>query len=187
MHGRVRRWLRRLTALLGTAALLGSGVAIAVMVWPSGAEEAVVPSAPAAATEPQAEPEEPKPPELTPAQRRSRRAALRTLTEQGYDPVSRADYDVDADLRVLIGSSDGARRAFFFAGREFVGYDSDFPSRRVRVARSGKRSVTLAYRLYRPADRGCCPKGATAEVRFRWDGATLAPSSALPDAWLRLR
>jgi LppP/LprE lipoprotein len=186
MEGRVRRWLRRLTALLGTAALLGSGVAIAVMVWPSQGEEAVVPSAPAAENE-AAEKAKPKQPSLTPAERRSRRAAVATLSEQGYEPVSLADYDVDADLRVLIGSDSGARRAFFFAGRRFVGYDSDFASRRLRVERSGKRSVTLAYRLYGPADRECCPKGATAAVRFRWDGETLAPSDALPDASLRLR
>jgi hypothetical protein len=173
-------------ALLGTSALLGSGVAIAVMVWPSDGEEAVVPSAPAAEAEPEAEPE-PKQPALTPAERRSRRAAVDTVTEQGYEPVSLADYDVKAELRVLIGSDSGARRAFFFAGREFVGYDSDFASRRLRVQRSGKRSVTLAYRLYGPTDRECCPKGETVAVRFRWDGATLAPSDALPDASLRLR
>jgi hypothetical protein len=184
MQGRVRRWLRRLSALLGTSALLGSGVAIAVMVWPSDGEEAVVPSAPAASGEAAAKPDKPK---LTPAERRSRRAAVATLTEQGYEPVSLADYDAEADLRVLIGREGGARRAFFFAGREFVGYDSDFASRRLRVERSGKRSVTLAYRLYRPRDRACCPKGATAAVRFRWDGATLAPSDAVPDASLRLR
>jgi LppP/LprE lipoprotein len=187
MQGRIRRWLRRLGALLGTSALLGSGVAIAVMVWPSDGEEAVVPSSPAStsdAGEPAPKSERPK---LTPAERRSRRAAVATLTEQGYEPVSLADYDVKADLRVLIGTDSGARRAFFFAGRKFVGYDSDFASRRLRVLRSGKRSVTLAYRLYGPADRECCPKGATAEVRFRWDGATLAPSGAVPDASLRLR
>ncbi len=184
MHGRVRRWLRRLSALLGTSALLGSGVAIAVMVWPSDGEEAVVP---AASGEAAAKPDAPKRPELTPAQRRSRRAAVASLSEQGYEPVTLADYDAEADLRVLIGEDAGARRAFFFAGREFVGYDSDFASRRLRVERSGKRSVTLAYRLYRPQDRACCPKGATAAIRFRWDGETLAPSDAVPDASLRLR
>ncbi len=186
MHRGVRQWLRRLMALLGTAALLGSGVAIAVMVWPSRGEEAVVPSAPAAESEPTAK-AKPKPPELTPAERRSRRAAVATLAEQGYEPVTLTDYDEKADLRVLIGRADGARRAFFFAGRRFVGYDSDFASRRLRVQRSGKRSVTLAYRLYGPADRECCPKGETVAVRFRWDGATLASPDALPDAWLRLR
>jgi hypothetical protein len=188
MHGRVRRWLRRLSALVATAALLGSGAAIAVMVWPSDGEEAVVSSAPAATGEESAEPAgKPGKPKLSRGERRSRRAAVATLTEQGYEPVSLADYDVEADLRVLIGDDSGARRAFFFVGRKFVGHDSDFASRRVRVQRSSRRSVTLAYRLYGPEDRACCPKGATAAVRFRWDGATLAPTDAVPDASLRLR
>jgi hypothetical protein len=184
--GRGRFWMRRIAGLAGTAALLGSGVAIAVMVVPSGGDDEVVPAAPAATPEPKER--KPSKPKLTTGERRSRRAALATLSEQGYEPVRVADYDPKADLRVLVGrDADGARRAFFFAGRTYLGNDSEFASRRVRVVRSGRRSVTLAYRLYEPADRPCCPRGATAQVRFRWTGETLAPQGELPDPVLRLR
>ena len=187
MEGRGRRWVKRIAGLIGTGALLAVGAAIAVMVIPSGGEEPVVDAAPAATPTPEAERKERKP-KLTAAERRARRSALQTLSEQGYEPVSREDYDFDADLRVLIGRDDaGGRRAFFFAGREFVGNDSDYPSRKLSVARSGRRSVTLEYRLYEPSDRPCCPKGATVRARWRWTGDALEPQAVLPDPALRFR
>jgi hypothetical protein len=173
--------------LLGTAALLGTGAAIALMVMPSPNDESAVPSAPAAT--PTAEPaaaKKPRRPRLTRAQRRARAAAVAVLTREGYEPVRLADYDARAELRVLLGvpgdGDGGARRAFFFVDREFVGYDSGSPSAALRVVRAGDRSVTLRYGLYAPEDEPCCPSDGYARVRFRWDGGALAPVDEIPAA-----
>jgi hypothetical protein len=177
----------RLAGLLGTAALLGSGAVIASMVVPSSGEEAVVQSAPAATPEPGAKPaKKPRRPQLTAGQRRSRRSAVALLEEQGYEPLALSDYKPADTLRVLIGrDADNAQRAFFFAKGEFLGYDSDVASGRLRVARTGKRTVTLAYGLYEPDDRRCCPDGGSARVRFRWSAEGLAPQEELPPAAVR--
>jgi LppP/LprE lipoprotein len=184
-----RRWPARVAGLLGTAALLGSGVAIAVMVMPSPSEEREAPAATPADEGAAAKAEPPKP-KLTPGQRRARRAAIEMLAGEGFEPVRLRDYDFDRELRVLIGrpadDDDGARRAFFFVRREFVGYDSDSPSSNLRVTRGKQRSVTLAYGVYSPGDRRCCPNGGTVRVRFVWDGFTLAPQSELPDPFVRI-
>jgi hypothetical protein len=169
--------------VLGTAALLGSGAAIAVMVMPSNSEEAVVPSAPAAT--PTREAAEPPPkPKLTAAQRRARREAAAVLTAEGFEPVRLSDYEPEDELRVLIGrpavDDAGDQRAFFFVRREFIGHDSETASAKLRVVRTGEKAITLAYGLYEPGDRRCCPKGGTARVRFRWDGETLAPQGEIP-------
>ncbi|MGH2949215.1 MAG: LppP/LprE family lipoprotein [Solirubrobacteraceae bacterium] len=180
-----RRWPARIAGLLGTAALLGTGGAIAVMVVPSASEETVVPVAPAATPTPDPAAEEPRKPKLTKAQRRARRAAVVTLTEQGHEPVRLADYVPRNDLRVLIGrpSDDdgGPRRAFFFAGREFIGTDSESPSARLRIVRSRNRSVTLAYAVFEGSERT-----STVRVRFRWDGTALTPEGTIPDAFVRV-
>jgi LppP/LprE lipoprotein len=183
-----RRWPARVAGLLGTAALLGSGVAIAVMVMPSPSEEREAPAATpvddgAAVKEP------PPKPKLTPGQRRARRAAIEMLAGEGFEPVRLGDYRFDRELRVLIGrpadDDEGPRRAFFFVKREFIGFDSDAPSSNLRVARGTQRSITLAYGMYTPGDRVCCPSGGTERVQFAWDGFTLAPQSELPDPFVR--
>jgi hypothetical protein len=187
---RRRRWPARIAGLLGTAALLGSGVAIAVMVVPSSKEEAIVPAAPAATPAPTAAPQKPRKPALTRAQRRARRGAVAVLTQQGFEPVRLADYEPRNELRVLVGrpatDDAGARRAFFFAGGRFIGHDSQAPSARLAVVRARDRSVTLSYGLYEPGDRRCCPGGGNARVRFRWDGVVLAPQDEIPLAHLRV-
>jgi hypothetical protein len=187
---RRRRWPARIAGLLGTAALLGTGVAIGVMVVPSSRESAIVPAAPAATPTPTAAPEKPRKRTLTRAQRRARREAVVVLTQQGFEPVRLADYDPRHELRVLVGrpgtDDAGPRRAFFFADGEFIGYDSEAPSARLEVVRARNRSVTLSYGLYEAGDRRCCPGGGNARVRFRWDGAALAPQDAIPLAHLRV-
>jgi hypothetical protein len=182
---RRRRWPARVAGLLGTAALLGSGVAIAYMVMPSEGEEAVVPSAPAATPEHgNKKNKKPRRHELTRAEKRIRAAAVATLTAQGYEPVRLADYDIRDELRVLIGrpaiDDAGDRRAFFFVRREYIGHDSDSASASLRVVRSGERTVTLSYGLYDPGDQRCCPHGGHARVRFRLKGGTLSPQGEIP-------
>jgi hypothetical protein len=185
-----RRWPARVAGLLGTAALLGSGAAIAVMVVPSSKEEAIVPAAPAATPTPEATPQAPPKPKLSRAQRRARREAVAILTQQGFEPVKLGDYNPRNELRVLIGrpatDDAGSRRAFFFVDGRFIGHDSEAPSARLEVVRARDRAVTLSYGLYEPGDRRCCPDGGTARIRFRWDGATLAPQDEIPLAHLRV-
>ena len=176
-----------MAGLLGTAALLGTGVAIAVMVLPPSGDKTAVTSAPAAGP---AAAEKSRRPQLTRAQRRARRAAVALLARRGFEPVRLADYDPRDDLRVLLGAPTaddaGTRTAFFFVGRKFAGRDSDSPSANLRVVRTGERSVTLRYGLYEPGDRRCCPNGGSDQVRFRWDGEALAPADEIPAASARI-
>jgi hypothetical protein len=171
---RRRRWPARILAVLATAAFLGTGVAIALMVMPEPEEKAAVRSTPAPA------PAKAKPAKrsLTKPQLAARRAAVRTLVEQGYEPVRVSDWKPANDLRVLIGESDtGAMRAFFFVKREFVGNDDASSSSRLRVAKVGRESVTLAYGL---------STGGTEKVRFEWVGGRLeATGGTVPPSTLR--
>ena len=76
-----------------------------------------------------------------------------------------ADWHPEDTLRVLIGRDDsGAERAFFFVKRKFVGNDDAAASASVRVASTRENGVTLTYRLYRPNDEPCCPKGERVRV-----------------------
>jgi hypothetical protein len=172
---RRRRWPARVLGVLATAALLGTGVAIALMVMPQPEEdEAAVRRTPAPATD------QPKAAErgLTKSQRAARRAAVRTLTEQGYEPVRLADWRPGNDLRVLVGESDtGAMRAFFFVKREFVGNDDATSSSRLRVAKVGDEAVTLTYGI---------STGGSEKVRFQWvDGRLEVTGGTVPPSTLR--
>jgi hypothetical protein len=173
---RRRRWPSRILALLATLAFLGTGVLIADMVMPKPDEEeaTVRGTTPAPAPSETAE----KPAGLTKAQKAARRAAVRTLTEQGYDPVRLADWRPRNDLRVLVGRSDtGAMRAFFFVKREFVGNDDATSSTRLRVSKVGDESVTLAYGV---------TTGGTEKVKFEWvDGTLQATGGTVPPSTVR--
>lgn len=171
---RRRRWPSRILGVLATAAFLGTGVAIALMVMPEPEQEAAVRGpAPAPATTPDA----PKP-ELTRGQRAARRAAVRTLAAQGYEPVRLSDWRPANDLRVLVGRSDtGAMRAFFFVRREFVGNDDASSSSKLRVAKVGDESVTLAYGV---------STGGPEKVRFQWlDGRLQPTGGTVPPSTVR--
>jgi hypothetical protein len=179
---RRRRWPSRILGVLATAALLGSGVAIAFMVMPEREQEA------AATAPPAAKPGAAAKPGLTPQQRAARRAAVNTLTEQGFDPVRLADWHPQHRLRVLIGRDEaGAERAFFFNGRRFVGNDDASASASVRVSAAGEDRVTLTYRLYAADDQACCPKGERVKVAFRFQDGRLTPAAAVPPAAERVR
>jgi LppP/LprE lipoprotein len=180
---RRRRWPSRILGVLATAALLGTGVAIALMVIPKPDEEvAATPPASAPADQSAAKAG------LTPAQKAARRSAVSTLDEQGFRPVRIADWHPEHTLRVLIGRDDaGAERAFFFVKRRFVGNDDATASATVRVSSARENGVTLTYRLYGDADEDCCPKGERVKVTFRWKDGTLVPAGEVPPAFERVR
>ena len=179
---RRRRWPSRILGVLATAALLGTGVVIALMVMPEPEEETAAQAPPPAAEGAAAKPG------LTAKQRAARRAAVNTLTEQGFEPVRLADWRPEHGLRVLIGRDEsGAERAFFFRGRRFVGNDDASASAAVRVTSARESGVTLTYRLYDADDEACCPRGERVKVAFRWDDGTLTPSSTVPPAAERVR
>jgi hypothetical protein len=169
---RRRRWPQRLLGLLATAALLGSGVAIAYMVLPQ--DKATSPPAPngAAATAPK-----PKA-GLTKAQKRARHAAVAKVHSDGYDVVRLADWRAGPKLKVLIGTTDaGAMRAFFFSGSKFVGHDDADTSSSVRVVKAGKDAVTLAYRV---------TTGGAEKVRFELqDGKPVVTGGTMPSSTIR--
>jgi hypothetical protein len=169
-----RRWPSRVLGVLATAAFLGTGVAIALMVIPEPEEQPAVKSTPAPAPAPAKADKR----QLSKRQLAARRAAVRTLVEQGYEPVRLADWRPSNELRVLVGESDtGAMRAFFFAGREFVGNDDASSSTRLRVAKVGDEAITLAYGL---------STGGSEKVRFEWVDGTLQPTGGtIPPSTLR--
>ena len=169
-----RRWPSRILGLLATAAFLGTGVAIALMVMPEPEEQVVPQASPA----PAPAPAKAHKPALSKRQLAARRAAVRTLVEQGYDPVRLADWRPRNQLRVLIGESDtGAMRAFFFNGREFVGNDDASSSSKLRVAKVGDEAITLAYGI---------TTGGSEKVRFEWlDGTLQATGGTIPPSTLR--
>lgn len=169
-----RRWPSRILGVLATVAFLGTGVAIALMVMPEPEEETAVRATPSPAPANAARAK----PGLSDAQRAARRAAVRTLSAQGFEPVRLTDWRPRNDLRVLIGESDtGAMRAFFFVKREFVGHDDLSTSSRLRVAKVGDEAITLAYGL---------STGETEKVRFEWvDGALQATGGTVPSSTLR--
>jgi len=153
--------------------------------YPENDSETVVPAAPAATPAPAAAKEKAKPkkkaePKLTPSQRRDRAAAVATLSDLGYRPVTLKTYAPDKVLRVLIGKGEGGKRAFFFNGASYLGNDAADDSQSIEVVRAGNRSVSLAYRLFAEGDKPCCPSGAKVRVLFRWDGGSLAPQMAIP-------
>jgi len=173
----------RLLGVLATGALLALFATAVVTFMPDRGQETVVTAAPAATPEPAAAKKKKaakKKPKLTRAQRRARTAAVATLSELGYRPVTLKDYRADKTLRVLIGRGEGGQRAFFFAGGRYLGNDAGDDSRRIEVVRAGNRSVSLAYKLFDEGDKPCCPSGGKARVLFRWDGESLAAQTAIP-------
>lgn len=195
-RGRARTAIERILGVLGTAALLGVGLAVALLITEDRDDSlGDLGTTPAAAAKPTATPApdaKPARPQLTQAQRASRRAAVAQLREQGFVPVSVATYKPRQPLRVLVGkptASNGTRgrRAFFFMREEYLGTDAETASTRVRVASQSRSGITLAYTLFGPTDRACCPKGGTALVRFTMEDGRLKPSSPIPPAAGRLR
>jgi hypothetical protein len=188
-RGGVARWTRRLAGVLGTAALLGVGVAMAQMVLPNGGEDPVSAATPSPTstatpkpkTEKASKPKKPK--RLTKAQKQAREDAVAEVRSQGYTTLKPTDYDPRATLRVLIarpvGDAAGGYRAFFFNETTFLGNDARANSSVLRVSRKGKVTVTLTYGLYRPGDPAGQPSGRK-RVRFKLEGDTLTPLDTIP-------
>jgi hypothetical protein len=185
------RWPRRVAGVLATLGLFGVAAVMTAMFLPSPADTAsvTVPEAPAVAAKhkPAAKAKQQqagkaaKP--LTAKQLAARAAAVMVLRDQGYLPTREKDYNPRKALRVLVGYRNGdplgPRRAFFFVGERFIGHDSTASSSSVKVVRSGKRSVTLAYGVYAPGAEACCP-ASTSKVTFKWSGTALAPQGLIP-------
>jgi hypothetical protein len=169
---RRRRWPKRILGVLATLALLGSGAAIAYMVIPRD-DTAPPPQSGAAVTAPKKAPAG-----LTKAQKKARREAVAKVKSEGYDVVRLADWRAGPKLKVLIGSTDsGAMRAFFFSGAKFVGHDDPSTSSSLRVAKNGKNSVTLAYRV---------TTGGAEQVRFELqNGQVAVTGGTIPAASVR--
>jgi hypothetical protein len=170
---RRRRWPKRLLGLIATAALLGSGVAIAYMVMPHDEASAPPPQPGAAAKAPKV-----TKPALTKAQKRARHVAVAKLQSEGYDVVRLADWRPGPKLKVLIGTTDsGAMRAFFFSGAKFIGHDDADTSSSLRVVKSGKDAVTLGYRV---------TTGGVEKVRFELqDGKPVVTGGTIPSSIVR--
>jgi hypothetical protein len=190
---RIRRFLARVLGVAATGALLGVGVVIVLMISGGREDSAGGPSAEAAAQErtATATAREDRPRKLSRRARAARRAAVAAVRAQDYEPVSLATWEPRRTLQALVAAPaenpKGGRRVFFFVGRKAVGTDFQQPSVRVKVAgRRTARAITLRYRLYGPGNASCCPQGEHRQVRFRWDGKTVAPVGALPDPLARV-
>src|SRR3954453_13922960 len=170
---RRRRWPKRVLAFLATVAFLGSGVLIAYMVMPE--KDAPAPPATSAAANGPAPKAKPA---LTKAQKQARHAAVAKLSAEGYEPVRLADWRAGPKLKVLVGTTDsGAMRAFFFSGARFVGHDDPATSTSLRVAKSSKDSVTLAYKV---------STGGAEKVRFEFkDGQIVTTRRPIPPSSIR--
>ena len=193
-RGRARTAVERILGLLGTAAVLGVGLAVVLLVTKEHNDSVGALGAPAAAkpaTTPAPAAGKPKPTQLTQAQLASRRAAVAQMRKQGFVPVSVAAYRPRQNLRVLIGKPTASnatrgRRAFFFVREDYIGTDAETASARVKVASQNRTGITLAYTLFAPADRACCPTGGIALVRFTLQDGRLQPASPIPPAAGRL-
>ena len=179
----------RALALAGLGGLLAVLVACVAMIAGAvgGGEEEELPVAAATATPtptPTPTPE-PTPVPLTRAQRAARAAAAEIVASRGFEVVRLRDYDPRRTLRVLIGHQSyepQARLAFFFVRDSYIGNDTSEASTRLKVRRRRDTRVTLSYGVYAPDDEVCCPSGGPVNVRFEWDGSSLAPLDPLPPA-----
>lgn len=185
------RWARRITGLLATAALLGAGVAIAMMILPDNGEEVVAatstaptPTAtakPAAKKKAKKKPAKPKGPSK--AQLAMRKDAIAIVRSNGYTTLKQSDYDFEATLRVLIarpvGDAAGGSRAFFFNKGTYLGNDASGPSSKLTVVKQGKVTVTLSYGVFAAGDSAAKPSGRK-RVRFRLAAGALTPLDTIP-------
>jgi hypothetical protein len=149
--------VRRIAGVLGTAALMSTGIATLSMITGLRDESAPVAAPATAATPAKADGTRAKKARARAkaaaralAKARADRAgAVAFLRGRGYVPVAEAAYRTRDDLRVLVGyrSGDplGPRRAFLFAGTRFLAYDAPYGSSAIHVAKAGRRWIVLDY------------------------------------------
>jgi LppP/LprE lipoprotein len=163
----------RLLGLLATLTFLGSGAAIAMMVMPDRHHSGAAAKAPQA----QVKAVHSSHPALTKAQKRARHNAVAALAADGYQPARLADWRPKAALKVLVGRNEqGAMRAYFFSGGAFIGHDDAATSNDIRVAKQGKDSVTLSYRV---------STGGREKVTFELQEDAAVPASPVPPSTIR--
>jgi hypothetical protein len=169
---RRRRWPKRMLGMLATVALLGSGAVIADMVMPEREHGAAATAPPAPKTKVGH-----KAPGLTKAQKRARHAAVGVLAQEGYEPARLADWRPRSALKVLVGRDDqGAMRAFFFSGGQFLGHDDSATSNDIRVAKAAKDAVTLSYGL---------STGGREKVSFQLADGDVTAATPVPPSTVR--
>ena len=186
--------LERALALAGLSGLFLVGIACLTMLAggsdsgePAQGQVAAATATPTPTPTPTATPTPaPTPKPLTPEQRAQRSAAAEQIRQQGFEPVSQRAYHPDQTLRVMLGETSEAgeagvpagRRAFFFVDESYIGTDAAEVSSELRIVRQSKTTVTLAYGL---------DAGETETVRFKWDGTSLGPQTAIPPVDMRQR
>jgi hypothetical protein len=158
------------------------------MIIPEGGHESAVLDAAPAATPAkqkptQAKPKPRKPKGLTKAQKAARTNAVEYVRSLGYTTLRPTDYDPKATLRVLIarpvGDAAGGYRAYFFLRDRFIANDAPMPSTRLRVAKQGRRTVTLSYGVYNIGDTPGDPSDRK-RVRFRLEGELIHALDLVP-------
>ena len=114
--------------------------------------------------------------------------AVAVVERHGYEPTSTTDIAGApvGGLHVIIGRSARAphdrHQAFFFLGDRFVGTDLADSSRSIDLAWRAPDTIALAYDVYRPDDKICCPTGGAIIVRYGWEGKEIVPLDPVPSA-----
>ena len=163
----------RALALAGVAGLLIVGLWCLIMIvsaFSGDDEPEIQAAAPTATATPKPTPTpkpKPTPVPLTPEGRAAREAAAKLVRDRGFEPVRLRDYDPRRKLRVMLGQDTaGNRLAFFFVDDLYIGNDRSGASPELKVKRAGNIQVTLTY--------------DDTDVRFKWNGTSLAPQDPLP-------
>ena len=158
------RWARRIAGLLATAAFIGVGVAIALMVLPDTATTTSAiarrPDGDAGQAEGQ---EEGRPRRRRPSrrgrprpQREARKAAVADVRKQGFTTLKLQRLRPEGDAAGAVGrpvgdAAGGNRRLLLHQGR-VPRQRRARPEREAEVAKTGKTTVTLSYGVYAPGD-----------------------------------
>jgi hypothetical protein len=101
-------------------------------------------------------------------------AAVAAVEQLGFTPIDTTDIEGPpaGGLHVIIAESTAPPHdrqwAFFFMDGRFVGNDLPEPSASIQFAWRSADTIALAYAVYRPDDRPCCPTGGAMNVRYHW-------------------